>query len=387
MCVLVHARVVQQVLLFVTQVYRPLHAHRLCTSARTYRNIVIVCLAAVTFNVPRFCERLMDPKDPQLRIYLVIYRIVLFFLFMYLLPMAILTFLNIRLLNALKRASMQRFEIVMQMTEHRRYSSDDKKQQLQSDVVNGAGKQGSNAMQLAATVYRSGKNEQFNNKANELGNKESNEGSTGSSSDKQQLQLQQKIDVIHLSTGQLEGGEGRKGQRLQYPSKQRSLQQYRQFQQQQQQQQQQRQQRLYHQISSRQQQQQQQQKQQQQQSQCRHSPLDSQSSNCRANNLAHHNCHSVTITIVSLVAMFVVCNFSALVVHLLWSLSNFESLTYLDTYRKELSHISNVITLINSSASFIVCCACSRLFRRTLSALCPCKRRKVKSKRLRKRFV
>ncbi len=75
---------------------------------------------------------------------------------------------------------------------------------------------------------------------------------------------------------------------------------------------------------------------------------------------------SVTITIVCLVATFMVCNMGAVVSHTLWSLTNFSSLAWLEDYRRHIAHVSNVLTTVNSSANFVVCCLCSRLFRRTL---------------------
>jgi hypothetical protein len=94
------------------------------------------------------------------------------------------------------------------------------------------------------------------------------------------------------------------------------------------------------------------------------------------------NCtnRSVTVTIVCLVATFMVCNSGAVVSHTLWSLANFPSLAWLEDYRRHIAHVSNVLTTVNSSANFVVCCLCSRLFRRTLATLL-CRRHKNYRKR------
>ncbi|KAK2149091.1 hypothetical protein LSH36_468g03022 [Paralvinella palmiformis] len=97
----------------------PLQAQRLCTLRRTYVIIGVILLATFAFSMPRFFEfELGDDNDFQLtklvksRSYTLAYRITIFFLVMYLVPMALLTVLNIRLLHTLRRAYRKRDTMV-----------------------------------------------------------------------------------------------------------------------------------------------------------------------------------------------------------------------------------------------------------------------------------
>ena len=98
-------------------VCRPLHASSLCTIGKTYRNMAFIAVLGLLFSLPRFFEYEIDLENRfkfkltsllQSRLYTIIYRIVLFFLIMYLLPLALLIILNYKLLRALRRAASYR---------------------------------------------------------------------------------------------------------------------------------------------------------------------------------------------------------------------------------------------------------------------------------------
>ena len=93
----------------------PLQAQRLCTLRRTYVIIGVILLATFAFSMPRFFEfRLTDVRVSGRgfvhtaivtnKSYTLIYRIILFFVVMYLLPMCGLVVLNVLLLSSLRRA-------------------------------------------------------------------------------------------------------------------------------------------------------------------------------------------------------------------------------------------------------------------------------------------
>ena len=103
-------------------VCHPLRAQRICTLVRTYKNMAGVVAIAFLFSLPRFFEyRLADNHygfaETYLltnTIYTISYRIVLFFIFMYLIPMATLVYLNGRLLWGLRMS--ERFRAVLPQT-------------------------------------------------------------------------------------------------------------------------------------------------------------------------------------------------------------------------------------------------------------------------------
>ncbi|KAI0223871.1 FMRFamide receptor [Lamellibrachia satsuma] len=100
-------------------VCHPLRAQRICTRVRTYKNMAAVVALALVFSIPRFFEyRFADNRygfGPtyllKQQVYTVFYRIVLFFIFMYLVPMATLVYLNTRLLWELRMSD--RFRAVL----------------------------------------------------------------------------------------------------------------------------------------------------------------------------------------------------------------------------------------------------------------------------------
>ena len=101
-------------------VCHPLQAQRLCTLSRAYKNMAAVTVFAFLFSLPRFFENRLDDANPigfsttalvQNQAYTVIYRISLFTIFMYLMPISILVVLNTRLLMALRSANRMRWAL------------------------------------------------------------------------------------------------------------------------------------------------------------------------------------------------------------------------------------------------------------------------------------
>lgn len=91
-------------------VCRPLHAQQMCTLASGYRRVAATITFGILFSLPRFFE---DPQQYGFPIsdfegfylnqfYAIIYRGVLFTVFMYILPLAVTVFLNIKLVLSLK---------------------------------------------------------------------------------------------------------------------------------------------------------------------------------------------------------------------------------------------------------------------------------------------
>ena len=96
-------------------VCKPLHAQRLCTLSRAYKEMAAVTLGAMVFTLPRFFEFSLNDKGQiathwlwRQEVYTIIYRIILFFLFMYLIPMILLMILNTKLLKTLHEADIYR---------------------------------------------------------------------------------------------------------------------------------------------------------------------------------------------------------------------------------------------------------------------------------------
>ena len=85
---------------------------------------------------------------------------------------------------------------------------------------------------------------------------------------------------------------------------------------------------------------------------------------------------SVTLIVVAVVSICVVCNITAMVSHLLWSLIECyrHKFSHLDSYRRYTSLVSNVLVTFNCAVNFIIYCLCSRNFRLILSRTCRCYR-------------
>lgn len=109
-------------------VCHPLHAQRLVTVRRTTCFIVGLVCVAVLFSVPRYFEyQLVAMTSPSStgfastplmanRVYAVAYRIVAFFVVMYLTPTVVLTVLNVRLLVALRESQAYQASSVVHFT-------------------------------------------------------------------------------------------------------------------------------------------------------------------------------------------------------------------------------------------------------------------------------
>ena len=111
-------------------VCHPLRAQSLCTLRRTYVIMAAILLATLTFSMPRFFEFHLTKRSLNKmgyvhtelilsRSYTIIYRISLFFVVMYLVPMVLLIVLNVRLLSTLRRANRNRDSLVSNGGSHR----------------------------------------------------------------------------------------------------------------------------------------------------------------------------------------------------------------------------------------------------------------------------
>ena len=98
-------------------VCHPLHAQRLCTLSRAYKNMATVIVLAFVFSAPRFFEhRLTDATCHGItrtslldsHVYTIFYQVILFSVVMYAVPMSLLVGLNCRLLWELRRTSLFR---------------------------------------------------------------------------------------------------------------------------------------------------------------------------------------------------------------------------------------------------------------------------------------
>ena len=96
-------------------VCKPLHAQRLCTLSRAYKQMTAVTIGSMVVTLPRFFELSLSDSGQiathwllRIKSYTIAYRIILFFLFMYLIPMALLMILNTRLLKTLRKADIYR---------------------------------------------------------------------------------------------------------------------------------------------------------------------------------------------------------------------------------------------------------------------------------------
>ena len=93
------------------------------------------------------------------------------------------------------------------------------------------------------------------------------------------------------------------------------------------------------------------------------STLTSPSSANDSKSLTRH----VTAMAVTVVLVSIVCNVFTMLSHLLWSLHVcFESLKYLEAYRRYIANFSNVLVTSSCAINFFVYCAFSRQFRATL---------------------
>lgn len=106
-------------------VCKPYQAPRLCTVNQAKKQLAAVLLFAFIYNIPKFAEGKInwlehnDTYFPQIlqselgknKLYNIIYSNILYTIFMLSIPLVILTVLNIRLINALKKLSRRRAEM------------------------------------------------------------------------------------------------------------------------------------------------------------------------------------------------------------------------------------------------------------------------------------
>lgn len=87
------------------------------------------------------------------------------------------------------------------------------------------------------------------------------------------------------------------------------------------------------------------------------------------------NSQSITAIVVTVVSITILCNCAALIAHILWSLHEMmPRLKHLETYRRYMSLVANLLVTINSALNFVVYCACSRNFRLTFRRTFRCHR-------------
>ena len=95
----------------------PLHAQSICTRKRAWKHLLLLVTTAFLFSLPRFLEYKIDTQEShgfvstelsQNKGYTIGYKIIIFFLVMYLIPMLLLIVLNAKLVGTLKKADLHR---------------------------------------------------------------------------------------------------------------------------------------------------------------------------------------------------------------------------------------------------------------------------------------
>ena len=113
-------------------VCRPLHASTVCTVRRAVRDILIIATCSVLFSSPRFFEHQKSQDSPygfettdllESKTYTVAYRIFAFFMLQYVIPLALMIFLNAQLLISLWKAMAKRAVYQKQSSRARSSSS------------------------------------------------------------------------------------------------------------------------------------------------------------------------------------------------------------------------------------------------------------------------
>ena len=92
-------------------VCQPLDAQRICTKKRAYKNIAMVLVIAAVFSAPRLFELRLHGTGYRMTMlvrdtcYTVMYRIILYSICMYVVPVVLMTILNFWLLRELRKAN------------------------------------------------------------------------------------------------------------------------------------------------------------------------------------------------------------------------------------------------------------------------------------------
>ena len=108
----------------------PFKALRLCTISKVKKQLAFLLLSAVLYNIPKFVEKRIvyetydnsttytahdvDTTFGKAKLYGIIYNGALYFVFLVAMPLCILTYVNIRLIQALKARRRKRTEMVSQ---------------------------------------------------------------------------------------------------------------------------------------------------------------------------------------------------------------------------------------------------------------------------------
>ena len=105
-------------------VCKPFEAHTLCTRFRTCKYLTVIVVSMLVYSIPRFFEFYLEKDEYQYvhykraaltknQIYTMIYRILSFMFVMYLIPISILSYCNVRLIFTLRKAQQSRSEMVL----------------------------------------------------------------------------------------------------------------------------------------------------------------------------------------------------------------------------------------------------------------------------------
>ena len=105
-------------------VCKPLEAHKLCTRFRTCKYLSIIVVSLLVYSIPRFFEYYLETDEHQYvhykrsaltknQIYTMTYRIISFLIVMYLIPISVLSYCNVRLILTLRKAQQSRSEMVL----------------------------------------------------------------------------------------------------------------------------------------------------------------------------------------------------------------------------------------------------------------------------------
>ena len=101
-------------------VCKPLHAPRICTKKRAWIEVIVVLVVSLLYNIPRFFEyEISDEiargyaRTPMTsnKVYVFLYRIALFLLLMYIIPLLVLLIANTRLILTFKKAEKMRSQM------------------------------------------------------------------------------------------------------------------------------------------------------------------------------------------------------------------------------------------------------------------------------------
>ena len=86
----------------------------------------------------------------------------------------------------------------------------------------------------------------------------------------------------------------------------------------------------------------------------------------------------VTIVVVTIVIVCVICNVTAMISHVIWTLQTcIQKLSYMEVYRRFVANVSNVMVIFNCAINFIIYCLFSRKFRSGLKQTLTCNRLRI----------